>query len=325
MMSILDFFSDEQHDCGQTEEYLESVANHLERVLKKEFGIDVHGSLGDTTEKVIRLLNCAVFALSIQDGNPNVDGDCVRERGSVISDRVPKWTSSSSVPPDPEENPLFMCAGKILYEDETYLKKWERVAAFGLKHWGGEGETYLGFSKLSDAESLLLREADAHDREKGWKSWLPEVISLREAKLYAIEVANRVGHKLSQRRDEIDPRASDLSQGEQAVVGTYYLALLSHLPEEGIHQSTAVLELRKSLAASLSNEAHLRVAETFILLDLSDRDEATIKSWALCHHEGKEFYPSERRSHVPRNVVRFEKLVTGALDFAKSVEVEMIS
>jgi hypothetical protein len=192
-----------------------------------------------------------------------------------------------------------------------------------LKRWGDDNEVFLQMAEVSDADSRLLHSVDEHDQSKSYQSWLPYEVTLKEAKLYAGEVADLVSSKLNQDH-QINLRTGELNRNEEAVLGAFYLACLIHLPERRIHQGTAVLELRDKLAEDIAEGAHLVRAEQYILF-VEDPGRDAITSWAASHLEGKTFRSSEKHSHVPRNVMRFEKVADEALDFASEIEVRVLS
>ena len=51
-------------------------------------------------------------------------------------------------------------------------------------------------AEVSDADSRLLHSVDEHDQSKSYQSWIPYEVALKEAELYAIEVADLVSPSL---------------------------------------------------------------------------------------------------------------------------------
>jgi hypothetical protein len=302
-MSVFEFFS-EENNCEETEEYLNSLANHFEKVLKKELGIDVEKETNDVLEQAMILSAYIVFNHFSGKKNPNVDTDCELQLGRVGPSRLQKWAAAAET--EESESQLREAGVKAITtgyrkaRDFPYILIMDRLDDMDKSEVVTSlGRPFLNLAKMRDAEVRFFKAVDEHDEEGPYQKWIHKVMSFDGVELYARRIAEEVNKCI--RRLEIT-----VEEGNQKeiVTGMIYLSCIPHLKYEEVSPQPAVLiELRTLLVSSIPPEYGHIDAEQYILTEWSKNGEITdeiidaISLWAASYNVAETYRPSTSKWH----------------------------
>ncbi|MCS4198474.1 hypothetical protein [Salinibacter ruber] len=292
-MSLFGIFSDD--DCGETEAYLESIADFFESVLRNELRAPVDHPTGDTEVQAKVLLAYMVLACIVTSKeNPNVDLDCELAVGGVLQPRLREWTSiaqSSDI-----QDRLSKHGAKAVMAGAGYGEGMEQVWKFVFeRHSETGGPPIDSIDSLFKAENILFEAINRHDADRHYEEWVSDAVAVKDAKDYGQEMADRIGTHLAENY-QIDANSGELSRHEEAVVGTFFLCCLLRLVGLGGEGkallSTSSLTLRQELKGLPTDEKMLNVSYSVLLSPSNTDGEKHVKnilSWAIAHSKNKEF------------------------------------